>query len=372
MSPSGNSLFIGTGGEEWSISSNAEGQPLTPTNVRAQRRGAYSSSHLPARMVQDSTLFLQRDARRLRQVIVNNASGEFSAADMTALAGHVSTSGIRQMAVAQSPQVVVWAVTNDGRLISMTFEKEQNVFAWALHETAGNVRSVAVLMGTSSDEVWLSVERGGRACLERMTPSTAEAVSANWRTLPYVDSAKLYIGSPRTTQTILPHLDGESLAGLADGVAFTADAAGSTVDLPFPASQVLIGLPYTAKLVPMHRDLPLQDGTARGRQLRISRMGVALSNSGSCRVADAETGTQEALPLSGTPLHTGYHETAVTSQSRQTLKPMVIDDSPYPLTVQSLTLKLDVYGEQPRATQPSPQHGLDHPRPAGRGPHSLC
>ena len=55
--------MIGTGGEEWTIRSNFEGQPITPSNIKAGRRGAYSSARLPARVTQDSALFVQRNER---------------------------------------------------------------------------------------------------------------------------------------------------------------------------------------------------------------------------------------------------------------------------------------------------------------------
>lgn len=345
LSSSADSLFIGTGGEEWSIRSNVEGQPLTPTNVKAVRRGAYSSSGIPARLVQDATIFVQRDGRRLRQTIADNVSGQFSAADLTALAPHVSASGFRQLAVAQSPQVIIWAVTNDGRLVSMTFEKEQNVFGWALHETNGTVISAAVLMGVASDELWVSVERNGRACIERLILRTSESIAEGWQLFPFVDSATIRNGAPSTDVTIPAHLVGEELIGLADGVPFTATPASGTLVLASAASRVVVGLSYAASLVPMHRDVPLQDGTSRGRMMRISRIGASLVNAGPCNVADAEDGLLEPMPISGAGLHSGYFETAVTSSARPTIKPMLRDESALPLTVQSMVMKMDIYGE---------------------------
>jgi hypothetical protein len=345
LSPAASALLVGTGGEEWSIRSNVEGQPLTPTNIKAERRGAYSSANIPARLVQDSTLFVQRDGRRLRQTILNATSGDFGASDLTSLAPHVAASGIKQVAVTQTPQVIIWCVTNDGRLVSMTYEKEQNVFAWALHETTGTVYSVASLMGTASDELWLSVIRGSKAFIERITCKTAEEIQAGWQTLPHVDHARTRSGAASTSCAVPTALNGATFAAIADGIVRTGlVASAGAITLPVAASVVTWGLPYTAKLVPMDRDVPMQDGTSQGRGKRISRIGVNMVDSGGVQVASVETGVFETLPASQVGLRSGIFETAVTSSTEDFIKPCVKDSSPLPLQVQGLVVKMDVYG----------------------------
>lgn len=345
LSSAGDAMLIGTGGEEWSVRSNIEGQPLTPTNVKAERRGAYSSAALPAKLVHDATLFIQRDGRHLRQVAMG--SGAFSAADMTALAPHVTASGIRQIAVTQTPQVVLWAVCNDGRLISMTMEKEQNVFGWAQHPTLGKVRSVAVLMGTASDEVWLSVEREGRASIERMVPRTDEDIQRDWQKLPFADCSTVLVSNADVSTLAVPgHLNGKTLVGIADGAEFTAVASGGSVTLPAPAQRVVAGLPYTARMVVMDRELQLQDGTSQGKTKRISRLGVKVGASMACTVAAGVGQPDEVLPIvgDGEALCSGLYETMVTSSTGLHIKPVVKDSAPFPLTVEALVVRLDVYG----------------------------
>lgn len=153
-----NALLIGTGGEEWALRSGTDG-PLTPTSVRAERQSGYSSMAIGAKMVHEVTIFVQRDARRVRQLSYTDSQQSYTAGDLTVLAPHVTAGGVRQMAFQQAPTAILWVVTNDGKLAGMTFEREQNVFGWHIHDTDGEIETVAVLHGTPADEVWCGVKR---------------------------------------------------------------------------------------------------------------------------------------------------------------------------------------------------------------------
>jgi hypothetical protein len=61
-----------------------------------------------------------------------------------------------------------------GRLLGMTYEVEQNVFGWHVHETDGTVESVAVIRGENTDEVWFQVNRGGVRTIERFDSRVME------------------------------------------------------------------------------------------------------------------------------------------------------------------------------------------------------
>jgi hypothetical protein len=337
-------LLIGTGGEEWAIRSNVEGQPLTPTNIRAGRRGAYSSAALQARVSQDATLFLQRNRRKLRQASYSSTDGAFQASDMTVLAPHITDAGIVQFAIQQAPWNVIWCVLADGKLASMTFEREQNVFAWSLHETNGIVKSIAILTGEQTDQIWLSVERAGRAMIERFDAAAMIGGSSGWQSQAFCDSA-LKLTGPAASFTIA-HLPSRAVVGLADGVPFTATTNGSGVfTLAASATTVVVGQEFTATLQPMRVDLQMQDGTSQARRIRVSRVGVRVIDSRSGQVADGTDGTFETLEYSGSGLFSGMVEAAIESRSDVDMNVCVKDSKPLPFTVAALVLKGDVFGD---------------------------
>ena len=344
LSNADDALLIGTGGEEWTIRSNVEGQPLTPTNIRAGRRAAYSSAPLPAKSTQDATLFVQRNRRKIRQVSYSTNDGSFAAPDMTVLAPHVTDSGVIQFGIQQAPQTVVWCVLANGTLAAMTFEKEQNVFAWSVHETYGLVKSLCVLTGETSDEVYLSVVRNGRAMIERLDPQAMVRNMTTWQNLIFCDSAVRRTG-PGTSFTAA-HLPSRNVVGLADGVPFTATTNGSGVfTLAASATTVVVGLPFTSTLQPMRIEVPMGDGTAQARNFRVSRVGVRVIDSRSGQVADGPDGVFETLEYTGTGLFTGMVETAIQSRTDEDMNVVVKDSQPLPFTVAALVLKLDVFSD---------------------------
>jgi hypothetical protein len=58
---------------------------------------------------------------------------KYVAPDLCALAEHITESGIVAIAYQEHPDPILWAVRADGVLLSMTYEREQNVVAWARH-----------------------------------------------------------------------------------------------------------------------------------------------------------------------------------------------------------------------------------------------
>jgi len=155
-----NSLLAGTSGGEWQISSTNLNEPITPTNVAVRRQSTYGSADIQAVMINNVILYVQRQARKVRELVYSFAEDSWVAPDLTLLAEHITESGITQIAYQKTPDPTLWCVRADGQLAGMTYLRDQEVVAWHRHLTAGDlVESVAVIPGTDEDEVWVSVNR---------------------------------------------------------------------------------------------------------------------------------------------------------------------------------------------------------------------
>lgn len=346
----GDTLALGTNGDEWTVGGGTERGPITPTSVQIQRRSGYGSSYLPAVLVGETVVFVQRGGRKVRAVGLRDAGLTWSAIDLTVLAEHVARLGITQMAVMHFPQTILWGVTSDGKLIGMTFEQEQNVFAWHVHETAGLVESVAVVFGSESDEVWLAVNRDGARSIERLDSRVMALDFSEPERLIYLDSAVVIeLGTPSTALLGLEHLEGRYVAVLGDGLYVAAELeviAGIAI-LNNPVSVAVVGLPYTSTLQPMRIEIPLRDGTAQARTWRTSRVGLYLHDSSGGQVADAADTRFETLDYNGgaSALYTGEVETVIESNTRAGVDVVIKTIAPLPFNVGAIVLKGDVYGE---------------------------
>ena len=174
LSAGEDTLAIGTTGGEWIPT--AEGIVITPLDITIRRQTTHGCARVQPLRVGDIVLFVQRGNRRLREFGFNFETDGFKAPDMTRLAYHITRSGIVETAYQQEPDSVIWSVANDGRLLSMTYRREEDVVGWARHIVGGTfdggnavVESVATIIGADDanqvqfsgerDEVWVIVKR---------------------------------------------------------------------------------------------------------------------------------------------------------------------------------------------------------------------
>jgi len=152
-------LIIGTSGGEFSIGANDPTQPLTPTNVFVRQQSNFGSDSLQAKLVNDVVLFVQRQGRKVRELTYSFEKDGFVAPDMTILSEHITQGGIKQIDYQNQPDAIFWAIRNDGELLGMTYERQENVVGWFRFVTQGLFESVALIYGDDADEVWTIVNR---------------------------------------------------------------------------------------------------------------------------------------------------------------------------------------------------------------------
>ncbi|SKB08731.1 hypothetical protein SAMN02745166_05012 [Prosthecobacter debontii] len=344
MISQGADMVIGTGGDEWTLS--GQGKAITPSNFDFQRQSRFGSSAVAAIMANEVVVFVQRGGRKVRRVSQRSNNEPWSTSDMTVLAEHIALDGIKQLAFGSNPNSILWAVTTSGKLLGMTLEVEQNVFGWHVHETDGQVESVAVIYGDDADEVWLAVRRGSLRTIERLDPRVFARDFTDYPRMIYADSAVRYDGEPTTSIPGLTHLNGKTVSLLADGVELTPQVvSGGALTLPSPASVVVVGLPFTSTLQPCRFDVQSPKGSAQGLMWRVSRIGLYVHDSQGGQVAEHPASTFEALPYPASGLYSGDVETVVESSARPGTDALVKTSTLLPLTIGSLLLKLDLYGD---------------------------
>jgi hypothetical protein len=353
-------LMVGTSGDEWVLGSALDSEAFSATNLIARRQSGYGSKYIRAILLNDVLLFVQRRGRKLRELTYNFERDGWVAPDLTVLSEHITESEIVELAFQQQPDATFWAVRGDGKLIGMSYERDQNVVAWHRHSTDGDIESVATIYGASGadDEVWLTVRRtiGGQTkrYIERLRPDARAIFDAQTKTdWWYLDCAKRYSGAATTTITGLAHLEGKTVGVLADGaVQPDAVVASGQITLAKPATKVLVGLPYTSTILPMKFDFDLRDGPTRGRKKRINRVEVSLFKS---LAGEASTNGTEWLwiyprdfddPMDASPPpFSGDAEVVVAGDYSDDSDIYLRQRLPYPFTVRALVVKLDAYGD---------------------------
>jgi len=247
---SGRHLQVFTSGAEWMVT----GDPLTPANVQLRRQtrvGSPISRTVPPRDVDGATLFVPRNGPELREFLFADVEQAYQATDLATLARHLIEAPVDQDF--DTARRLFFVVMGNGTLATVTIFRAEQVTAWSLQETAGSFRSVAVV----DDQPHFLVARAGGVFIEVLDDEL------------FVDSG--LIGSeatPQATWSGLGHLEGETVAIVADG-AQRADGvvSGGAVTLDEPASEVRIGLAYTHAIVPLPPAIHAGAGGSQGGTL---------------------------------------------------------------------------------------------------------
>ena len=349
-------LLIGTSGNEWTLGADTN-EGITPSNVTAQKQSSYGSKYLPAATINDVLLFVQRQGRKVRELVYVLDKDGWVAPDLTVLAEHVTSGEIVERSYQQQTDAIYWAIRGDGQLIGMTYERDQNVVGWHRHTTDGEFESVATIYGNGgTDEVWLAVKRGNQRFIERFHTRSRESFEAadksNWW---YLDCAVRYSGTANATMSGLSHLEGRTVDVLANGSVETPKTVvNGQITLDKARTTVLAGLPFTSTLQPMTIDINnMADGTSRGRFKRIHRMVLALQKSLGGEVSTDQGQTWQYLynrdfpdPMDASPpVFTGDTEVVTASDHDRNLQIQVRQKQPLPLTVLALVAKIDFYGD---------------------------
>lgn len=301
MQSDSHGLLIGTAGGEWLLSPGTAGEAISATNVSAQNSTQYGSEPIAPVRVGLETIFTQQGGRRLRSLKYDFYVNGFLGPDITVLSEHLTVTGFKQLALQKTPQQIIWGARNDGQLVNVSYDRDQDEQGWNLHQLGGDPATTKVL-GVATipspdgtrDEVWLAVQRvinGATVCyVERMTKlwEAGDAVSytlsgtVQTKFVPqdtyYADCAvRTVFGSAVTTITGLTWLEGQTVSVLADSATHPdVTVTGGTITLERSATDVCIGLGYVSTGQTLQIEAGGADGPAQGKIKRVHRLIVRM------------------------------------------------------------------------------------------------
>lgn len=222
-------LLAGTDVSVWAIS-GTDSDILDYDSVYARIIDNVGCTTLRPLVIGPTTIYVRAKGRGVRAITAGDGAS-FNAQDISHHARHLFVGGevpytgqpaeplayghTRQVidwAYAEDPWGVIWAVRDDGVLLSCTISPNGEV-AWARHETDGFVIGVCSIPETGEDGVYIVVSRNGERQdadyhIERMT-SRVENDSPEDRAC--VDSCIRFNGVPTDTITGLDHLEGKDV-----------------------------------------------------------------------------------------------------------------------------------------------------------------
>ncbi len=352
-------LAAGTTGEEWRIRSSAIDEALKPSPIpTVKEQTAFGSADIQAMGVNEALIFVDFVARKVREFTFSDPKQKYVAPDLTALAEDIMSGGITSMAVQKRPDSIIWfTISNSPYLISMTYEREQNVVAFAEHPLGGDgiAESICITPGTAEDVITLTVKRtiDGSTVrfIEEMQPrdwgSTTNATNSFFVDAGIVDT------SGSTTITNLGHLEGEEVAVLVDGaVQASKTVSDGKITIDGAGDRVVVGLPIEWKVSPMRPDITTATGTTHGSIVFVSEIVLSLFATGVAGVNYGDGTDQKSIdprttePYGSPPdLFTGDTDAlAFDGGFNKDMNIVISGSDPLPCTVRAIILRTQKTG----------------------------
>lgn len=357
------SLLIGT--ELGELRMFSSGTAITPADVVTMRESSYGCHNCEPVVNDDNIVFVQRLQRTLRSLSYDYNQDSFVGPELTILAESLTTGGIKKIVFQKEPNNTYWCLKEDGTLLTLTYDKSQDVIGWSQCTIAGanaKVVDLAILPAkvNQQDMLILAVERTINdervRYLELLTRNfTLDVDQADG---VFLDSSRHYIyQEPRTvfgddiTKGTLGHLEGETVRVTSDG-AIEGDyvVTNGQIEIDNPSTNVQIGLPYDAYFETLERDYQDKQISTKLSKLRIYKLRMYIERSLGIRLNRLDRGSETRLitfdPSKNTDeapaLVTGKVTIDVASAWDCDYRLKVVSEPGLPCTVSGITIGLEL------------------------------
>lgn len=279
-------MMVLTSGAEWIVSGGSNSDAITPSAIRIDNQGYRGCAEVQPLVVGNTVLFAQRSGGVVRDFSFEFSQDSFVGRDLTILARHLfENKNIKAWGYAQAPYSIAWVILDDGSLVSLTYLREHEVWAWTRHESGPDNDAVfedVVVIGEGNEDVpYFLVKRMINGVAKRYIERLHTRVFATIADAFFVDCGLTYNGAPTNTFGGLGHLEGQAVVALADGnVVRNLTVSNGSVTLQNKASKVHVGLPMVASLQTLNLDLGQVQGlgTVQGRMKSVSEVTLRVEN----------------------------------------------------------------------------------------------
>jgi len=347
-------LQLLTTSAEFTLSGGAGSEPVTPTNVNVLRETTFGTGSVKPLRAGNSTILIQKGGEKVKEITFDLDTDGLLGVDLTVLADHLARGGLNDMVWQQEPELLIWFVHNDGRLIGLTYDRANATVGWHEHSLGGSgiVESVTAIPSGAEDQVYLSVKRTvNSATVRHIVFLKSTYFNDDVTDAFFVDSGLTYSGSATTSITGLNHLEGVSVTILADGSAHAnKTVSGGAITLDRSSSKVHVGYGYTSSLETLRMEAGAEDGIAQGKIKRIhgvtarffqtvgAELGPDTNNLDRLPFRDSSMNMDEAVPL-----FNGDKEISFPSGYDNDAKIVIRQTQPLPMTILAIMRRSNTF-----------------------------
>lgn len=278
-------LFAGCDTSVKSVKTSSFEEPMTPTNLRIVEPSTQSCYPVPPAKLDKKAIFIQGAGTRVFQLTYDASQIDYIADELTKACPEIGQPSLLRIGVQRQPDTIIHFVRSDGKVVLLIFDELENLKAFYLYETAGEVEDVIILPGDIEDYVYYSIKRTVNGNTVRYLEKFAFQLDCQGGILnKQADSFIEYSGTPTSTITGLNHLEGEEVIVWADGKDLspghsdqrTYTVISGTITLDEEVSSAIIGLPYKARY--RSAKLAYASSSPLGQYKKVNKIGVIIHN----------------------------------------------------------------------------------------------
>lgn len=164
-------IFIGSSdGVYLAGAATANEEAITPGNFRSRLLSNIGVNDLKPVQGMDTVFFVDNSNKNVHEIVYSGDVGMYQVNDISLLSNDLTQSGITCHAWQQQPVKTYWCAVKNGFLCSLTYLKNNGIFAWARHELGGDnvsVEDICVMKYGKNDYLWILTRRELRGHIVR-------------------------------------------------------------------------------------------------------------------------------------------------------------------------------------------------------------
>lgn len=373
----GSDLLVGTTGAMRTIGPADSSKNFSAVNVMQKRQSTFGSLPIQPVQIGEVAIYASYYGLSLREFMYSFQNNSYISPELTILAEHLLRAGIATYSFAQDRDSIIWIASNNGELLGLTYERDQQIVAMTRHRLGGYlknsgivdpenpanpdtpygvVESVTTIPGADRSEVWVSVRRTINGVETRYVERLTKPFEGMRRQdAVFVDSSFMFKSNTATNQLVgLQWLRGQTVSILAAGAVLTPQVVDAQGKLTLPGgkkyNEITFGINYMSQAVTLPIAQGQPDGTGLGRRKNIIQASIDCMETGylevgspSAREAQVKVGlrgTTDPMDV-GLPLHDGMAHYRFDRSWRDLGQVVMQTDKPLPATIRSVTPEFD-------------------------------
>ena len=156
-------LTMGTSAGIYMLYGTETNLTVTPYRFTINKESTFSATNIPPIVVSNTVIYPQIGGKDVQALIFEGDQEQWFSSKIS-LKGYdiIRSSEIKKMVWQERPNNIIWLMMDDGRLLSLSYDRQTNFQAWSEHIIGGTnvkVTDINILPIASHDQLWLQVER---------------------------------------------------------------------------------------------------------------------------------------------------------------------------------------------------------------------